>query len=148
MDPITLAIGSAALGAVGSIAEGSANANAAKYNARLSRLSAKQAEEQAAFKAADIAKKTRFGVARTEAAAAANNLEQSGSVTDLIQQQEVTGELDKLLAVYEGRVAATGYRNSALLDDSRAKSARAMGYLGAGQSLLKGGSDIYSMGGF
>lgn len=155
-DPVTwgLAI-SAVVGAVGAVAQGSARAGqaqaqkqAAEYNAAIAQQNAALARQQAAVDAEQTRRTGERRMGAVRAAAAASGI---GSASDVLADVAGNSELDRLLTLHKGDVAATGFENTATLDRSRAASfeaqagrAETTGYLSAAGTLLKGGADIFS----
>ena len=138
-----LGVGSAVLGGVGAISQGMASSQAAAYNADAARMQARVAQDQAAFKAAEIARQTRLKTAAAVAGGLENGFEQGGSMTTLTGAIQDTGNLDKLLAVYDGSVRATGYNNQAALDDAQSGYDEEAGFLGAATKTLSGVAAAY-----
>ena len=73
-----------------------------------------------------------------------NGFEDTGSVKSLTDQIQDTGSLDKLVAVYDGSVRGTGYRNQASLDRQEASNDIMGGFIGGGTKLLGGISRAYA----
>lgn len=137
-------VGSALLGAVGSVASGAAQAKAAKFNAAAQEANAKVELDQAAARATEAARRTRQRVAATRAAALENGFEDTGSIADLIDTVGKQGTLEALTAIYDGTNRAQGMFTSAKLDRMNAKSAKIAGFINAGNSVLSGFSDAYT----
>jgi hypothetical protein len=134
---------SGAVGAVGAISAGNAQSAAATYNAQVQKQNARVALDQATAQANQEANKTRQLVAAAETGASENGLTLTGSTNAVINQARDTGNMNVLLAMYDGSVKATGYRNNAQLDLANAKSSKLAGYFGAGTQLLGGLSSAY-----
>lgn len=145
MGPAMTAISAASgvLGAVGAIQQGNAANEAAKYNAQVQQQQAQVAQDQAAAAASTEVRKGRQVTAASQAAGLENGLELSGTTLNVINQARDQSNLNALLAVYDGSVKATGYRNNAQLDLAQGRSAQTAGYIGAGSALLGGLSDAY-----
>jgi len=135
---------SGALGAVGSIMSGAAAAQAANTNAAIAEQTAKASQDQAAFQATQVDRQTRLKTAAAVAGSLENGLEDTGSVKSLTDQVQDTGNLDKLVAVYDGSVRATGYQNQAILDRQEASNDMMGGFLGAATKMLGGFSRGYA----
>ncbi len=138
-----LSIASTGLGVIGSIAQGQAAADAAKYNAAIARQQANMAQDQAAAKATETARQTRQRVAASRAAFGENGFESSGSVADVLGVVQEQGVLDQLTQLNEGAVRAQSLRANAALEDAKAKNARTSGFLNAGSTLLGGFGQLY-----
>ena len=134
---------SAVVGAVGAIASGESQAAAAEYNAKVQDQNAKVAMEQASAAGLQESKKTRQLVASASAGAEESGLTLTGSTKTVINQARDVGNMNQLLAIYDGSVAATGYRNNANLDRANARSSRVAGYFGAGSHILGGIGGAY-----
>ena len=67
----------------------------------------------------------------------------TGTTNAVINQARDEGNMNTLLAMYDGSLKATGYRNNAALERANAKSSRVAGYFGAATSMLGGASDFY-----
>ena len=131
------------VGAIGSIASGEAAAQADRTNAVIEKQTAVASTDQAAFKASEITRQTRLRVAAATAAGLENGFEDTGSMTTIKNQVQDTGELDKLMSIYDGSVRATGYNNAATMDLQKAGNDETAGFIGAGTRLLGGISSAY-----
>lgn len=138
-----VSLASGAIGAIGAIQAGNAQAAAANYNAQVQEQQARVAMDQASAQASQEARKTRQLVAAAEAGAMDSGLSLTGSTGAVINQARDTGNMNTLLAMYDGSLKATGYRNNAVLDRANAKSSKVAGYFGAATSALGGVSDYY-----
>lgn len=140
---IIATVASAAVSAAGAMQAANAQAEAAKYNEKVQEQNARTAKEQAAAVAGQKMRENNQRLATGRAAATQNGFELSGSPMDVIDQANSQGYLDYLTAIYEGKVAATGYQNNAELYRMEAANARKAGAIGAGSVLLSGVSDAY-----
>jgi hypothetical protein len=138
-----LGAGAAVLGGVGSIMQGNAANDAAKYNATLAQQQGQVAQSQAAYKAAQIEKQTRMKVASASGGMLENGLELTGSNTDILNNIADYGKLDELTAVYDGSVQKTSYANQAQLDKMSGQNSLIAGYMGAGSKVLSGVANAY-----
>lgn len=138
---VSLATG--AIGAIGAIQSGNAQAAAAEYNAKVQEQQAQVAMDQASAQAAIEARKTRQLVAAAEAGAMESGLTLTGTTNAVVNQARDEGNMNVLLAMYDGSLKATGYRNNAALDRANAQSSRVAGYFGAATSALGGLSNYY-----
>jgi hypothetical protein len=138
-----IGVGSAVLGGAGALMQGFAGASAANYDAAASKIQASTATNDAAFQASQIARQTRLKVAQAQAGGVENGFDSGGSMTTLTNAIQDTGELDKMLAVYDGSVRATGYQNQGALDSSQAGWDELGGFIGAGTKALGGISSAY-----
>ena len=140
---VVASLASAAVGAIGAIQQGNAQAAAANYNAQVQEQNAKTAQDQAASVAGQKIRESRQKLAAGRAAVMQSGFEVSGSPLDVLDQAETQGYLDYLTAIYDGKVAATGYRNNAQLLKTEAKNAKTAGTIGAATNILSGLSDVY-----
>lgn len=139
-----LSMGASLLSGFGAIQSGKAENAAAQYNATVNDLQGRQAQEQAALKASEVARRSRQSQADGRAAALVNGFEQSGSVVDVLNQAARSDELDYLSAIYDGSVAAASMKNEAALNRARGASAKRAGKMAAGASLLSSANSFYS----
>lgn len=139
-----LSIGASLLSGYGAVQAGKAENAAAQYNASVNDLQARQAGEQAALKASEVARRSRQSQAAGRAAALVNGFEQTGSVVDVLNQAARSDELDYLTAIYDGSVQAAGLRSEAQLNRARGASAKRAGKMAAGASLLTAANSFYS----
>lgn len=148
MAPIALAsmaIGST-ISAVGAIQQGQAANKAAQYNASVMEQDARRAQDEAATRAGETARRTRQALAATRAGAAENGFALSGSIDDLLGQTERQGNLDALTAVYEGRVRSDSLRSQANITRFEGKNAQRAGYTRALGSLFSAAGSTYGTG--
>lgn len=139
------AVASTAVSTLGVGASALASSNAAKFQAGLAEMQAKQASEQASVKAGEVARDTRQRLAAGRAGALQNGFELSGSMNDLLDQTGRQGQLDYLTAVYDGSVQATGLNATAKNYRNQASNALIGGALGAASSALGGIGSVYKM---
>lgn len=129
-DPVTLiTIGSAALGAVSSISGGIAANNQAKYNAALAR-------NQAIADANKQARESRYRQGMARANIASSGLELEGSPLEILEDNAISEEMDRLNILQGGEARARAL-------EYEGKAAKAAGFIGAGTSLLSGASSYY-----
>ena len=138
-------VASTAVSTLGVGASALASSNAAKFQAGLAEMQAKQAQDQASVKAGEVARDTRQRLAAARAGGIQNGFELTGSLNDLLDQTDRQGQLDYLTAVYDGSVQATGLNASAKLYKNQATNALIGGALGMGSKALGGVADVYRM---
>jgi len=141
--PAALPLIAAGVSVLGTGASALASANAASYQADLAKVQGRQAQNQAAVKAGEVAREGRQRLAAARAGALQNGFEITGSMNDLLDQTDRQGQLDYLTAVYDGSVQATGANASARLYRNQAKNAIIGGVLGAGSQALGGVANVY-----
>lgn len=155
-DPVTLtalAVGGAALGAVGKIGEGEAKSQAANYQAQVAKNNQLIAEQNASWatsagtaREAAQGMKTRAGVATLKARQAAGGVDvNTGSSSEVRDAASALGSLDALTIRSNTAREAYGYEVAATSEEAKANLARmegenATGYIGAASSLLSGAS--------
>jgi len=137
------AIASAAIGAVGSMYQGRAQASADTFNAQVAENNARSAREMAR---ADLEQKAReqqkhFGAVR--AAYGASGIAFDGSALDVFEDQLLDAELDKRMITYKGELRARGFEDEAKLRRMSAKSASTAGFIGALSSFARAGASYY-----
>lgn len=144
---IVLAVGAAVSSAVGAYTAGTAQKQAQDFNAKVAQNNAAAAEQQAAAQAQLIAQKNQRLKGAQIAAMAANGLDTSSSSGQDVQYDSaVSGELNRLTTLYQGKVQSTNYNAQALGDQAAGNNALTAGYMGVGTSLLSGaaqGSSLY-----
>jgi hypothetical protein len=138
-----MTLGATALGVAGTGMQAISAARSANYNADVNIMQARQANEQGALKASEVARRTKQTQAAGRAGALQSGFDLSGSIADVLAQSQRQGDLDALAAVYDGSVAATGAVNSAKLGRQEAKNAIAAGVIGMGAKALGGVSSYY-----
>lgn len=136
-------IGATALGMAGTGIQAVAASRAANYNADVSMMQARQAEEQGALKASELIRRNNQEQAAGRAGALQNGFELTGSVADVLDQSRRQGYGDALAAVYDGRVEAASARSSAKLSRSQGRNAIAAGVIGMGAQALTGVGSHY-----
>ena len=129
---------SAAVSAVGAIAQGQQQASIARYNQGLARQNAAIVEQQAAEDAERSRRETRRRISAIEAAYGASGIDLSGSALDVIDDAEIEGELDALTIKYRGILESRRYLSGATEQGFRAQSAELAGYAGAASAILSG----------
>lgn len=163
-DPITLgiiattaAIGSAGISAAGSVAQGKAQSNAARYQAQVAKNNATIMEQNATYAtqagqaaALNESQKGAVRLASTKARQAANGIDiNTGSAVAVRAGEAETGRLDTLTTAHNALITAYGYRTQATndtaqagLDEATARNAKLAGYLDAGAGLLGNASSL------
>jgi len=155
MDPITLLVVSAAVGAVGAIQQGEAandaakaNAQAMEYNAASDRARAVQASAMAGIKEDEQRRVGRSVVGEQLASSASAGAGLNG---DLLRQSIFNVESDAGAIRYEGALKSAGLNDQATMGmfeagnaRKRGESAQTAGYLNAAGSLLNAGSSYYA----
>lgn len=142
---IPLAIAGTAVSTVGAVSSAIASNNAAQYQAKLQAIQGRQAADQAAVKAGEVASNTRQQTAALRGGAIENGFDLGGSMSDLLNQTERQGQLDYLTAVYDGSIEKQGKDASAAMSRAAGRSALTGGLLGAAGTALSGVSSVYGI---
>jgi len=152
---IGVAMASAAAAAVGSIQQGQAQSQQAKYQAAVARnnqtiaqQNAQDALDRGAEQEQEQRKKTQFLIGQQRASLAAQGADlSSGTSLDLVSDIAGTGELDALtirrnaqLEARQDQVQGLNYQADSQLQTLAGKNAKTSSYLDAGTSLLGGAS--------
>lgn len=155
---VAASLGSAAVGAYGSIYAGQAASNAANYNAAIQMQNSEQAKRnseiasQSGMANQNIQQlKTRAQVGSIKANQGASGVGiHSGSSMDVSESAAVLGEMDALTIrsratreAYGYETQAVDFQNKATLERQEAKNAKTASYINAGSSLLGGAEDAY-----
>lgn len=160
---VPLAIGSAAIGAVGSIEQGQAQAASAGYNAKIARQNAQLATQNAQWEGAEgeqqygmagLKSQSEAGKVKVNQAASGVDVN-SGSAVDVQKSQAELGMLNEMNIRSNAARRAYGYNVEASsdiaqanLDRKEASQAKTAGYIGAATSLLGGASSASMYGDF
>lgn len=137
MEPATIGLVSAGVGAAGSLISGVAQNSQAGRQASVSDANAKIAEDQAAADAASIRDKAARVKGSEEAAIGASGIAPSG-FADAENDSDIEAKLDEQTALYNGRIAARNQRAQASAMRDAGKSALIGGVIGAGTRALSG----------
>lgn len=146
---VTLGTAATAIGtifsAVSSISSGNAARASGDYNAALYAQNAEVTRQRAA---ADEARQRRLATQRmgaNVAAAGASGLQLNGSALDVLESNAAQEELDALTIRWNGQTAAGGLESQGVLARAQGRNAQQQGYIGAGATLLLGGTKSYDM---
>lgn len=126
------------LGAVGSIQQGNAAADAANFNAQVANQNSALALQRGEESAARVRRDNLRHQGAQKAAIGGSGLKLTGTVLDVLSDSAIEGELMALDAKNAAVNEARGLRAQAGLSRSKAESARSAGFLGAGSALLSG----------
>jgi hypothetical protein len=137
MEPATIGLVSAGVGAVGSLVSGFSQNAQAQQAAAVSDANAKIAQDQAAANAAAIANKAVRVKGSQEAAAGASGIQGSG-FADAIKDSDIEAELDRQTALYNGRMQARNLKTQADNERESGRAAIVGGLFGAGTRALSG----------
>lgn len=129
--------------AVGTIANGVAQSDAANYSAGVARNNAVAAQQQAQQAAEMQKKKSQQMLGATRAAYGASGLTMEGSPLDILASSASDAELDRQNILYQGHVRAAGYENDATMSKMAGDNAMTQSYFSAAGTLLSGGAKVY-----
>lgn len=135
---MALGIVSGLVSAVGSIAQASAQAASAKYNAKVAERNKRAVTAQTINEVEDQRLRNRRTMGSIRAAYGANGFEMAGSPLDVISDTAVEQELDVAKIKYQGAMKAEGYSEQATLFKMEAKADTTAGFFGAASGLLGG----------
>lgn len=133
-----LMIASAAMQAVGSIAQGNAANAAAQANANALNQQAEAENRAAGMREEQQRRQNRQFLGTQRAALAQAGIGVDGSAYDIARQSAINAELDALNIRYEGQLRAKGLRDQATVTRFEGRQARTAGFLGAGAAILGG----------
>lgn len=138
-----LAIGSAVFGAVGTLAEGQAQANAANYNAEVARMNAAHASAAGSQQATMESLKGAAIGGQLKAQQSANNVDvNTGSALKVQQGQREASELNAATTENNALLEAYGYKSQAALDSAEAQQAVEGSWFKAAGGLLGDASSL------
>ena len=150
VDPSTaIAVGSAAVGAAGSLAQGGANAQAARNAAGIASANSLMALSEGSGQVAQIGQRVAQAQGRTRAAFGAGNIDvnSGSSLTDqVISAQQ--GNTDQKLVMARALNTASGQASQASADYAKVGQDQMAGIVGAGTAFLNAATSMYRGGGF
>lgn len=149
VDPMTaISVGSAALGAFGSLASGSANAKQAEIAAQVARVNSQMALQEGSGQVAQVEQRVGQAVGRTRAAFGAGNIAigSGSSLADQVMSAQ-QGNTDKQLVMARALNSSAGQSFQAASASEKAGQDKMAGIFGAGTSLLSGLAGIKGLGG-
>lgn len=142
-----LAIGftmlSGTLSAVGQLQQGFASAQAADYNAAVSRRNAAIARQQAAAEEADKRHQANLALHQIRAAVGGSGFDMTGSPLDVLMDSAVEFELGAKKETYKGQLRALENTDKASLFEMQSDNAVLAGYLGAAGAVVKTASNYF-----
>lgn len=136
-----LMIASAAMQAVGSIAQGNAANAAAQANATALSNQAEAELRASGAREEQQRRQNRQFLGAQRAALAQAGIGVDGSAYDIARQSAINAELDALDIRYEGQLRSKNLRDQATITRFEGKQAKTAGYLGAGAAILGGVSN-------
>lgn len=128
----------------GALTSSGAAAKASNYNRRIEMYNSTVALQEGQIAETQLRQSAQRNMGQMRANIGASGLSTSGSAMDLIQESAYNAEMDALNVRYSAKAKATGHAMEANLASSKAKSARAGGYLTASGILLAGAGKSYA----
>lgn len=139
---IPLIAGGAVLGGAGAIYGGYKQKQALDYNAKLANQAAEQAKVKAAYDEAAHRENVAKFISSQKADYGKSGVEMSGSPLLVINDTIAKSELDALAIRYGGEIESAQLRSKGAGLRAEGQTARTMGFLGGGSSLLTGAGNI------
>lgn len=123
--------------------QGQAQKKAAEFNKQVAENNAKLASMQARYDTERLREKNRRLAAKQRVSFAKSGVSiVSGSAFDVLQDQEIQGELDELALLYRGNVQATGYQGQAQYQQFVGEQAEIQGRINTISAGVGGAADI------
>lgn len=135
-------VASTAVGVISNLQEGNAAAKAAKFNQNISNYNAMKTRQAGALEEDRVRREARKRIGLIRANVGASGLD-GGSADDLLSESMFNAEMDALTVRYNYDAQATSYSMQAAMYGDQAKDARTASYLAAGQTLLRGATNLY-----
>lgn len=142
LETVALVVASA-VSAAGAIYSGQRAAAAEEYQAQVAEVQGQQAQMAADVEASDRRRRARYLLGTQITAAAGSGVTLEGSPLLAMVDSGVQEDLEARRIRYKGYLAASGARSDAALSRYQAGQYRTSGYVGAGTSLLRGGTNTY-----
>ncbi len=118
-------------------------AAAADRQADIARVQGEQAQLAAEAEAEDRRRRSRYLLGQQLAAAGMSGVALEGSPLLAMVESGVQENLEARRILYKGRLGAVGAASDAALAEAQAETYRTSGYIQAGTSLLRGGTQAY-----
>lgn len=141
--PLIMSAVAAAASVAGTIYSTQRAAAAEDYQAEVAKTQGEQAMMAAEAEAKDRRRRARYLLGAQIADTAASGLALEGSPLLAMVDSGVQEDLEARRILYKGKLAQTGARADAALANYQASSTRMGGYMSAGVSLLRSGSNMY-----
>ena len=138
-----LAIASTAVGAIGTLASGAAERQAAEFEARQREQQAQEARAVSQRQALEKRREQRLLQSRQLAAAAAVGGADDPSVIDIFAETEERGQLAFETELYRGETQARGLETAAQVRRFEGRQAQLGSFIQAGSDILSGGASLY-----
>lgn len=140
-----LMFAASAVTAAGQLSAGDAQAKGYSYNASIERQQAGENLDQSYLKAAQIERQNARNTGAQRAAYGASGVTPQGTPLAVMLDTATQGELNRRLALYQGRVDALGHMQQSDADIMSGRAARLASYYSAAGTLLTGGGRAASM---
>lgn len=134
----------AVVSTVGAIQQASTASKADKFNAAVASQNAKIAGDQAQMQLAQQQIDTVRKIGAIKAGYGASGVTSDGSPMDVLADSYTQSEMDANTIIYNGKVRAAGFTNTANLDTAAASNAKIAGYTDAASKALLGTTQTYS----
>jgi hypothetical protein len=136
---VVASVAAAGVSAYSSQQQAKSQKKAADYNAKVAENNAKLASMQASYDAQRVRDRNRRLAGKQRAKFAKSGVSiVSGSAFNVLQDQEIAGELDVLTTLYGGKVKQTGYEGQARYHQFAGENALKQGNINMAGSLLTG----------
>ena len=133
-----VAVVGAGVSAYGMYAQGQAQKQMADYNAKVQQNNAAMKMQQGQYEAGLIAQRNRRLRGAQAAASGKAGVDVSGSVSDVMYDSALQGEVNRLSAIYKGQIGSDESASAASLSRASGESAVSQSYWGAAGTLLSG----------
>ena len=139
-------LASAAIGTISAISSAKSQSDAAKYNAKVQEMQARDALTRGNIQAQEIRDRTRRLQGTQSAQYGAAGLDINfGTPSDVLSETRQYGELDALKAINNAQRGAWGNEAERELELYKGRTAKRAGYMQAGGSLLSGATNLYGI---
>lgn len=134
------------MSAFSAISSAKSQQDAAKYNAKVNDMAARDAVMRGNIRAQEIRDKARMMESNQVAQFAASGLNPNfGTPSDIISETQTYGELDALKAINNAQRQKWSLDSDSELELFNGRKAMQRGYMDAGASLLSSASNVYSL---
>jgi hypothetical protein len=143
----TMAVASAATGAMGAMQQANAQASAATYSAQVAARNRQIAINQAGAERDDASNQNKRSLAQIHALYGSSGFDTgTGSALDAMADSAGEGLLNEKRATYKGEIRALGLTDQENVATATAKNASAAGPIAATGSIVRAGTSLLSLG--
>ena len=135
---LILGLAGGAIGALGAIQQGNANAAAADYNKEVAKRNKEAVADQLYVDIADKRLENRRQMASLRAAYGSSGLQLDGSPMEVLEDTATENAYDIAKMRYGARMKIKGYSEQATLFGMEKKAAKTAGYIGAASAMIGG----------